>query len=136
MALPVDAAFEPIKFEVNVPNGSQSPAQHVSVPSRVDGKVTVGTTTGFLLGAKITIGATSHKVTLRAYDGNPDGGGTGVLIYEVELTPAANGTASDFLGDQAIPFFSGLYVTEEGDGAGVVAQTFIYVSDGATIKKL
>ncbi len=134
MTLPVDAAFEPIKFEVNVPNGSQSPAEHVDVPSRVDGKVAVGTTTGFLLGAKITIGATSHKVTLRAYDGDPSG--TGVLVYEVEFTPGANETASDFLGDQAIPFFSGLYVTEEASGAGVVAQTFIYVSDGATIKKL
>lgn len=135
MALPVDAAFEPIKFEVTVPNGAESaPAEHVSVPSRVDGKVTVGTTTGFLLGAKITIGATSHKVTLRAYDGDP--AASGVLIYEVEFTPGANETASDFLGDQAIPFFSGLYVTEEANGAGVVAQTFIYVSDGATIKKL
>jgi len=134
MALPVDAAFEPINFAVNVPNGSESTPEHVDVPSRVDGKVTVGTTTGFLLGAKITIGATSHKVTLRAYDGNPSG--TGVLIYEVEFTPGANETASDFLGDQAIPFFSGLYVTEEANGAGVVAQTFIYVSDGATIKRL
>lgn len=135
MALPVDAAFEPIKFEVAVPSGAESaPAEHVAVPSRVDGKVTVGTTTGFLLGAKITIGATSHKVTLRAYDGDPASGG--VLIYEVEFTPGAGETASDFLGDQAIPFFSGLYVTEEGGGAGVVAETFIYVSDGATIKKL
>lgn len=136
MTVPVDAAFEPIKFQVAVPSGSESPAAHVSVPSRSDGKVTVGTTTGFLMGAKITIGATSHKVTLRAYDGNPDGGGTGVVIYEVEFTPAANHTTSDFLGAQAIPFFDGLYVTQEGNGAGVVADTFIYVNDGSTIKHL
>lgn len=134
MTVPVTAAFEPIKFQVTVPNGSESAAQHVSVPSRTDGNLTVPTTTGFLMGAKITIGATSHKVTLRAYDGNP--AGTGVLVYEVELTPAANETASDFLGAQAIPFFSGLYITEEGAGLGVIADTFIYINDGSTIKAL
>jgi hypothetical protein len=110
----IDITYTPIKLDFGPVNaGAVTATQAAKIPNTADPSTSAVISLGFVLGVSGTITAAAGypaKVTVSAYDKNPEGAGSR-LLYEVELTFAGvNTTLSDMLTGEVITFREGLYL--------------------------
>ncbi len=114
-----------------IPSGSESAAQEVEMvnPANIGGAA-VDSDFVFFGGCRVVLTATVGTLRVRAYDGDPAGGGAEIYRanYEYNGTPE---TLSDRLGADYIPCYDSIYITLEGSVVGMEATVATYIVQGA-----
>ena len=130
----IDTTYTPIKLDFGpVGPGAVTATQAAKIPNASDPSLSAPVQLGFILGVSGTVTAAAGypaKVTVYAYDKDPEGAGSR-LIYEVELAFAeVNATLSDSMTGEVITFRDGLYLRIGTDQAATSVSVSPVIATG------